>query len=220
MKAKLDCVVTDVVRRFARETTPEEMQARGVRKVRSVSLTRIASLIETAIQNALMQRNLGVVEDHQEAFSEAAREEFVRMIQGGAPQPAPPEAGSALDRLKTQLRTRRQTLAEEQRSLLCGGGQANEADDALEQEMRRVFQAWGGDVERLSPLEQEITQTAVQALRRERNRAEQADLDRQRKEMDLLERRVVKLNNELSSTEAAKCRASPTRTSSLSARAS
>ncbi|MCB9906342.1 MAG: hypothetical protein H6830_01330 [Planctomycetes bacterium] len=202
MNAKIDCVVTDVVRRYARETTPEEMQARGVRTVRSVSLTRVAGLIETAIQTALMQRNLGVVEDHQEAFSEAAREEFVRLIQGGDVVSAPPEAGSALDRLKHQLRHRRQTLAENQRHLLDQGGPAAEADHQLEAELRKVFLAWGGDAGRLSPLEQEIARVAVGALRKERGLAKQADLDRQAKETELLERRVAKLSKELQSTES------------------
>ncbi|MEZ6021290.1 MAG: hypothetical protein R3F17_14720 [Planctomycetota bacterium] len=202
LNAKLDGVVTDVVRRYARETTPEEMQARGVRTVRSVRLTHIAGLIDQAIQTALMNRHLGVVEDHQQAFSEAAREEFVRLMQGGKPSPAPPEAGNALDRLKGQLRTRRHEWRESQANLLSSSEQGGAAEKDLEGELRRVFLAWGGDAERLSPLEQEITQAAVQALRKERTRAEQADLDRQRKEMDLLERRVSKLTKELTNTEA------------------
>lgn len=201
-EAKLDCVVTDVVRRMARETTPEEMQARGVRKVRSVSLSRVAGLIENAIQTALMQRHLGVVEDHQKAFSEAARQEFVRLIEGGSPQAAPPEAEDALDRLKSQLRSRRETLAEDHKSWLTGQSHSNEADQALEGELRQVFVHWGGDSQRLSPLEQEITEVAVRALRQERSRGAQADLERRAKEIDLLERRVAKLSGELHHTEA------------------
>ncbi len=201
-EAKLDSVVTDVVRRMSRETTPEEMQARGVRKVRSVSLSRVAGLIENAIQTALMQRHLGVVEDHQKAFSEAARQEFVRLIEGGSPQAAPPEAEDALDRLKSQLRSRRETLEEDQRSWQTGQGHDSESDQALEGELRQVFVHWGGDSGRLSPLEQEITQVAVRALRQERTRGAQADLARRAKEIDVLERRVAKLSGELHHTEA------------------
>ena len=202
LDVQVDNALTDVVRRWAKETTPEEMQARGVRKVRSVSLSKVAGLIEKAINRALIERTLGSVGDDQEAFSSAAREEFVRLIQGGKPQSAPPEAGSALDQLKSQLRNQRQDLEENQQLLSHKSGVKGPADETLQTDLKSVFGAWGGDAERLSPLEQEIVKVAVGALRQERRRGQQAELDRQKKETDLLERRVAKLNKELQNTEA------------------
>lgn len=202
LDVQIDNALTDVVRRWAKETTPEEMQARGVRKVRSVSLSKVSGLIEKAINRALIERTLGSVGDDQEAFSSAAREEFVRLIQGGKPQSAPPEAGSALDRLKSQLRNQRQDLAENQQLLSHKNGVKGPADEDLQTDLKKVFSSWGGDGERLSPLEQEIVKVAVGALRQERRRGQQAELDRQQKETDLLERRVAKLNKELQNTEA------------------
>ncbi|MFT5198774.1 MAG: hypothetical protein ACI87O_001433 [Planctomycetota bacterium] len=202
MEVPNENALTNVVRRWARETTPEEMQARGVRKVRSVSLSRVAGLIEKAINRALIERTLGSVGDDQEAFSNAAREEFVRLIQGGKPQSAPPEAGSAMDRLKSQLRHQRQDQAENQQLLSVKQGVKGPGDEILHADLKKVFSAWGGDAERLSPLEQEIVKVAVGALRQERRRGQQAELDRQRSETELLARRVAKLNKELQNTEA------------------
>ncbi|MBL4771825.1 MAG: hypothetical protein JKY61_11965 [Planctomycetes bacterium] len=202
MEANLDNALTDVVRRWARETTPQEMHARGVRKVRSVSLSRVAGLIEKAINRALIERTLGSVGEDHEAFSNAAREEFVRLIQGGGPQAAPPEAGSALDQLKSQLRNRRQNQAQNQELLSEKRGIKGPEDETLQSALKGVFTSWGGDAQRLSPLEQEIVKVAVGALRQERRRGQQSELNRQKKETELLARRVAKLNKELKNTEA------------------
>ncbi len=202
MEANFDNALTDVVRRWAKETSPEEMHARGVRKVRSVSLSRVAGLIEKAINRALIERTLGTVGDDHAAFSSAAREEFVRLIQGGKPKSSPPEAGSALDQLKSRLKGQRQNLAENQQLLSHKHGVKGPSDEELQVQLKKVFTSWGGAEERLSPLEQEIMKVAVGALRQERRRGQQAELDRQKKETDLLARRVAKLNKELHSTEA------------------
>lgn len=202
MEVNTDNALTDVVRRWAKETSPEEMHARGVRKVRSVSLSQVAGLIEKAVNRALIERTLGSVGDDHEAFSTAAREEFVRLIQGGKPKDSPPEAGSALDQLKTKLRNQREGLAGNQQLLSEKQGVKGPGDGELQGELKRVFASWGGDEERLSPLEQEIVKVAVGALRQERRRGQQAELDRQKNETDLLARRVAKLNKELHNTEA------------------
>lgn len=210
--------LTEVVRRWARPTTPEELQARGVRSVRSISMDRVAGLIEKAVNRTLLSRTLGgKVEDH-ETFSEAAREEFVRLVRGKKEAPRTlterkPEkkpglslddspAESALGRLKHDLRSRRLELQEQQSALSKGAGLEGSEDHQLEMRLRQIFVAWGGQADELDPLASEVIQASVSELRNERRRSQQKLIDQHRAEMDVLERRLTKLSSELERTEA------------------
>lgn len=204
--------LTEVVRRWARPTTPEEMQARGVRSVRSISLSRMAGLIEKAVNRTLLQRTVGEPgEDHAE-FSQDARSEFMRLLQseqegssGSIPSEA--EAGTALDRLKRDLRVRRGKLRREEEALAREPTVPGEEDARLTQRLRHLFKM----ADLRSPLAQElqlrVTRLAVEELRRERARSRQVLIDQHRSEMDLLERRVTKLMDELKRTEGSLARA-------------
>ena len=101
MDPTLNQALTDVVRRWARPTTPEELAQRGVARLRSVSLSRVANLIEKAVNRTLLARTIGDPGDSERGFSQAARAEFVRMLSAPeGPDPIEKEAVTALDRLK------------------------------------------------------------------------------------------------------------------------
>lgn len=198
--------LTEVVRRWARPTTPEEMQARGVRAVRSISLSRMAGLIEKAVNRTLLQRTVGEPgEDHAE-FTQDARSEFMRLLQSeqaGASDKVPTdeEAGTALDRLKRDLRVRRGKLRQQEEALEREPAVVGEEDARLSQRLQHLFRM----AELRSPLAEElelrVTRLAVGELRKERARSRQVLIDQHRSEMDLLERRVTKLVGELERTE-------------------
>ncbi len=199
--------LTEVVRRWATSTTPEELKARGVRSVRSVSMNRVAGLIEKAVNRTLLSRTLGGSDDEHHAFSEAAREEFVRMVRGIDEGQASDSLGdspaeTALDRLKKDLRQRRVELHQQQTALSVDRGVSSYEDGELEQRLRRVFAAWGAQEESLTPMQEEIVRVSVAELRAERRRSRQVLIDQHRKEMDILERRLTKLSIELERTEA------------------
>jgi hypothetical protein len=208
MDPNLDSAITDAVRRWARPTTVEELQARGVRKVRTVSMTRIAGLLEKAVNRALVARTIGDLGDDTDSFSRAARAEFVKMVKTGEAvesvedETSPAEAGSALDRLKLELRERRAVLQEQQTELTNETAIEGPGDQKLEAKLKRLFQAWGGDPEKPTPLEQDVLRVAVVELQAERRRGRQALIDDHRKQMDTLERRVTKLSGVLESTQA------------------
>lgn len=199
--------LTEVVRRWATTTTPEELKARGVHSVRSVSMNRVAGLIEKAVNRTLLSRTLGGNDDEHHAFSEAAREEFVRMVRGidegqASKSLSDSPAESALDRLKSDLRSRRAELHEQQTALSADRGVSSHEDGELEQRLRRIFVAWGGDEHSLTPMQEEVVRVSIAELRKERRRSRQVLIDQHRKEMDILERRLTKLSIELERTEA------------------
>lgn len=55
--------LTDSVREIGRETTPDELQRRGVRVLRSVGMSEVSRLIEIAVNRTLMERTIGVTSD-------------------------------------------------------------------------------------------------------------------------------------------------------------
>tara|TARA_R110002126_G_scaffold4409_42_gene23325 strand:- start:5202 stop:5984 length:783 start_codon:yes stop_codon:yes gene_type:complete len=205
MDPNLDSAITDAVRRWARPTTVEELQKRGVRNVRSVSMTRIAGLLEKAVNRALVARTIGDLGEDNDSFSRAARAEFVKMVQTGEAvedDTSPAAAGTALDRLKVELRERRAVLQEQQAELTNEAAVEGPSDQQLEAKLKRLFQAWGGDPEKPTPLEKDVVRVAVAELQAERRRGRQALIDNHRKQMDTLERRVTKLSGVLQSTQA------------------
>ena len=125
--------VTQVVRRWSRNTTLAELKERGVETVRTVRMSEVTGLIEKAVNRALLERTLGDPSDLGDAFSRSARDAFVKLVQERAegdsvvqvPAEAPMltsgsmdgTAGTALERLKRDLRERRRVLGEEQKRL-------------------------------------------------------------------------------------------------------
>ena len=208
--------VTQVVRRWSRNTTLAELKERGVETVRTVRMSRVAGLIEKAVNRALLERTLGDPSDLGDAFSRSARDAFVKLVQERAegdsvvqvPAEAPMltsgsmdgTAGTALERLKRDLRERRRVLGEEQKRLAQDVRVSGPGDRELEVTLTRLFGAWGGNPEKPSALESEVMRVGVAALQRERQRGQQAVLDENRRIVDRLEQRVRKLSRTLEET--------------------
>ena len=205
MEPHINEALTDAVRRWAKPTTPEDLQRRGIRRIRSISLTRVASLIEKAVNRTMLARTLGDVPDDAESFSFAARTEFLRMM-GQSPStrddPLQGQAATALERLKQQVAERRRIVEEKRRSLEAGDGAVGAGDIELERKLRDLFLQWGGSATDPSPLEREVIRIAVDELRKERASSERARLDDHQRQIDTLERRIAKLNRLLGETEA------------------
>jgi len=205
MDPKLNEQLTDVVRRWAKPTTPEDLKRRGVKRVRSISLSRVASLIEKAVNRTMMARTLGDFPLDAEGFSVAARSEFMRLVSDSPPtreDPLESQAASALARLKREVAQRRQEVEQQRRNLETVGGAVGAGDEELERKLRDLFAQWGGSRSDPSPLEREVIRLAVAELRQERGRNERARLEEAQKEIELLERRITKLNRLLEQTEA------------------
>lgn len=208
--------VTQVVRRWSRNTTLAELKERGVETVRTVRMSEVTGLIEKAVNRALLERTLGDPSDLGDAFSRSARDAFVKLVQeraeGNSVVQVPAEApmltsgsmdgtaGTALERLKRDLRERRRILGEEQKRLAQDVRVPGPGDHELEVTLTRLFGAWGGNPKKPSALESEVMRVGVAALQRERQLGQQALLDENRRIVDRLEQRVRKLSRTLEET--------------------
>lgn len=213
MDRHLNEALTDAVRRWARPTTPDELKQRGVSRLRSVSMTRVASLIEKAVNRTMLARTLGDYPEDAESFSKDAREEFLRLMDQTDSAPPPPveaEAMNTLGRLKAELAERRRemkAMEAQQRTLGTERGTAGAGDAELERRLRELFVAWGGSPDHPSALEREVIALAVSSLQRERAESERMRLESHRREIDVLERRIAKVTKLLGETEAELLRA-------------
>lgn len=203
----LNEALTDAVRRWARPTTPAELQRRGISRVRSISLSRVASLIEKAVNRTMLARTIGDFPEDADSFSEAARVEFLRLM-GSTPSTKDPKDGvertasSALERLRIELAERRKQVEKEREKLSIVAGAVGEGDKILEEKLRKLFISWGGSKNRTSPLEREVIALSVGELRRERAHMERLRIDGHQSEIELLERRINKLSQLLDKTES------------------
>ncbi|MDP6385752.1 MAG: hypothetical protein QGI93_06105 [Planctomycetota bacterium] len=219
MQPLLNDPITETLRRWSRQTTPDELKQRGVSHLRSVSLTRVSMLIEKAVNRALLARTLhndGDDDDEEsaqfESVSVTARKEFMAMATSDVPveeevSDVQEHAVSALDQLKAELAGRRREVAEQERALRSVGGIAKDADEELATKLRALFVSWGGRADSPSALEREVIELTVQELRRERGNSERERLRHHQDEISVLERRIGKLTKLLSETEGDLARA-------------
>jgi hypothetical protein len=197
----LDSTLTATIRRWAKPTTPKELEARGVKRVRSVSMSRIASLIEKAINRELIARTLDGDTDDALSLSANARAGFLELarheMSGRVDAEAESSAFADLGRLRAELDARRSELEEKERRLesLDPGPE----DDSLERRLRAVFASRAAD--RDPALEAEVVRVALEELAEMRCRAQEKRRAESRRETHQLERRIAKLAGLLEQTE-------------------
>lgn len=199
--AALDSTLTATIRRWAKPTTPKELEARGVKRVRSVSMSRIASLIEKAINRELIARTLDGDTDDALSLSANARAGFLELarneMSGRVDAESESRAFADLDRLRAELEARRSELEEKERRL--EGGDLGVEDDTFERRLRAVFAARSAS--RDPELEGEVVRVALEELGGMRSRAQEKRRAEGRRETRQLERRIAKLAGLLEQTE-------------------
>ena len=207
MNANSNQAQTEAVRQWAMPTTPEDLKRRGVSNLHSVSMSRVANLIEKAVNRTLLARTLDNQADNAESFSTAARNEFMQLL--NSQQPARDElvdveqhAVSAIDQLKSELASRKHEIEREQAAINSVDGVAEAGDDTVREELRALFKKWGGDPANPTTLENEVLEVAVKSLRRERATSQRQRLEIHQRENLQLERRIAKLSQLLEVSEA------------------
>lgn len=109
------------------------------------------------------------------------------------------QARHQLHRLERELDEHRAALAEEERALLEGEtAEGADRDRELEERLRALFAEHSGDPVRL---EQEVVETALAALREERQKVLALRLAEHNRHVERLERRIQKLVRNLEITE-------------------
>lgn len=204
------------IRRWAKTTSVDELAARGVKTVRSVSMARMGALLEKAVNRALIERTLDSDPGDALSLSSSARETFLELTRSEvageaaldeAPGAEPLEgtlqsrATSTLDRLKRELEDRRKAFADHEKQLSDGEIDTAE-DNKLRTRLSDLFATYArpGDDR---TLERETSQLVLTELRKSRRRARQARLEEHHREISTLERRITKLAALLGETEDA-----------------
>lgn len=198
----LTAELTRTVRRWARPTTPSELAARGVERVHAVSLARVGALLEKAVNRALIRRTLDGMPDDALALSASAREEFLRLTRGG-PQDTEritARASSTLDRLKNELARRRAALEVEAKVPHTLHDLRETA--AVEERVRELFVRFSRDAAVPLELEKAVVGVVREAFDDVQRVAREARQREHRRELELLERRIQKLQALLAETEA------------------
>jgi len=72
--------LTDSVREIGRPTTPDELQRRGVRVLRSVGMSEVSRLIEIAVNRTLMERTSGVSSDEMKQLVSEAQDTMGHLL--------------------------------------------------------------------------------------------------------------------------------------------
>ncbi|MEM6671850.1 MAG: hypothetical protein AAF726_03345 [Planctomycetota bacterium] len=204
-RAELDEALTETIRRWGGTTTPEDLEKRGVRKLRTVRMSHVASLIEKAVNRALIARTLDERTDESLAMSESARTEFLRLAKAELDahreqKETERRATSTLDRLRKELADSKKELADRE-SRLDVSVDDSAADDHVTERLRELFaiHAEGKDAQRV--LESRTIDVALEEVRAARSRAREMQLAISRREVDRLERRIEKLTVLLDETE-------------------
>jgi len=194
------------MRAFGTPTTPEDLKARGVARLRSVNLTQMAALIEKAVNRTLIARTLGKLDDGVDSFSHATRNEFIDMLRRGekAPDSVEEQAESELDRLKRELHKRR-IEEKARRETRAAEPQAEpvelERDRDTEEEIRALFAGFRTSGVSMWKLESDIINLVAKRIEEERSKIKDVDRDQYTSELDRLERRIAKLSTVLGRTE-------------------
>ena len=202
-EASLNEELTEAVLRWARPTTPGELEARGVARVHAISLSRVGALLEKAVNRTLIRRTVDGLPDDALALSSSAREEFLRLARGVEAQESTriaQRASSTLARLRTELTKRRAALASEALAphTLHDLGQTAE----VEERIRALFVRFSSDCEVPIALERQVLSVVRQAFDGLQQRERESRQRESRRELDLLERRISKLHALLAESES------------------
>jgi hypothetical protein len=208
---KLTNKLQEAVKKLSYSTTVDQLKRKGIQKVNVVGLDRIVALIEAAVHRTLKARMAGL--ETAEMCGEIAgqtRDEFLRLLHSNeslekAHQEMHGEK-SALEEqvalLRTELQTVQGKLASRESQLAREAKvQAAEEDQHLHEEIHGLLAQRGMDDERTRGLVQEVFGLVRGHLEVERTRVTEARRKEYQTEVELLNRRLAKLNGALAATE-------------------
>ncbi len=208
-KPELNEALLRALHEMGESTTPEQLAASGVTRVRRVSREMVSRMIEKAVNRTLVGRTAGVSETELREYVAKAQNEFNRIVgQQDQIDRTRSQVGDQRVALKEELARIREELAarrgfvetqasrgrieleeRENEQIAARIREALERSEALPQDQRRT--------------EHELIACTLEALESARASAFAAARDRANQETQLLERRVAKLVQSLETTEQA-----------------
>ncbi|MCA8974357.1 MAG: hypothetical protein KDC98_06525 [Planctomycetes bacterium] len=198
----------DAVRQMAFRTSIDNLKKRGVQNVNVLGMDRIIALIEAAVHKSLRTR-LATME--RDAVADATKAEFLRLLRSNEDlQRQKSEIEQQKERAEEEIDQLRRDLATQQQELTL----------RLEQSAVEIANRYDGENARIAKMVSEVMRTlaasgelavedaearvvelVMNIVSGEREEAEKARAALRDREVDLLQRRISKLNESLSQTE-------------------
>jgi hypothetical protein len=198
----------DAVRQMSFRTSLDSLKKKGVQQVSVLGLDRIIALVEAAMHKSLKSRLLGV---EREAVAESTKAEFLRLLRTNEDlQRQKTEIERAREQAEEELDHLRRELTQQQAALRVRleedtVAQANRYEGenaAIAKKIAEVVQALAsGGPASASAVEQRLMELVMDVVNAERQSAEGARAALRDREVDNLQRRIKKLNDNLAATE-------------------
>lgn len=198
----------DAVRQLSFKTSLDSLKKKGVQQVSVLGLDRITSLIEAAVHRSLKSRLVGV---EREAIADATKAEFLRLLR----------SNEDLQRQKSEVEQQREQAEDEIDQLRRELTQNNQAlQIKLERDAVELANRYQGENALIarkvadvvlslaqmpgattSNVEQRMMELVMDVVSGERQSADEARRALHDREVDNLQRRIKKLNDNLAVTE-------------------
>jgi hypothetical protein len=197
---ELNAALAEAVREFAKPTTPDQLEKRGVRTIRSVPVQQISDMIEKAVNRTILERTLGGGTDDLNLLVDQAQSGLLGLLKGVEEVEA---SRGAISRSRTELLDE---LAEMRRERVRATATvAADPNDPTVHKMRvairETFAKLGNTTQEALVIEKQFTEQALVLMEEMRRRAAAAQIRERDAHVDRLERRVRKLAESLEVTE-------------------
>jgi predicted XRE-type DNA-binding protein len=81
-KLQINQALTQAVREFGAPTTPQQLEDRGVQRLRHVSLSQVSDMIEKAVNRTIMERTIGGMTADLGSLADRAQEGLLGLLKG------------------------------------------------------------------------------------------------------------------------------------------
>ena len=198
----------DALRKLSYHTSVEKLRRQGVKRVNVLGLDRVVSLVQEAVYRSLRNRLMGL--DRKQVADET-KEEFLRLMQSNQKLSRDREklrevterSGEELVHLRRELAQQRKLLREKLEQAAHRRLDGAESDDSaiiarVEELSQTLFARRDGDPEELH---KHLLETVLEVVHIERQSAIEAKEELHNREVELLQRRIAKVNQALGDTE-------------------
>jgi len=201
----------DTLRQMSYRTSLESLKKKGVQQVSVLGLDRIIALVEAAVHRSLRSRLGGFERD---AVAGATKAEFVRLLrsnedlqrQKSEVEQQKERAEEEIDQLRRDLSVQRQELEIKLEQGALSVANRYEGENAViaakvADVMKALASQKGEQGLSLALAEEKVMELVMDVITGERKSADEARRALQDREVDLLQRRIGKLNETLGHTE-------------------
>lgn len=199
-KPELNQALSDAIREFGNPTTPHELEARGVQRVRSISMAQISAMIEKAVNRTILERTLGGGQGDLSQLVDHAQVGLLGLLKGVEEVEASRGAiHESRNELMTELAQMRRERA--QSLVLEPAGENDPTVLKMKAAIQESFAKLGRPTPETAAIERALEERALVLLEEARRRAAAAQIRLRDDHIDQLERRITKLVQSLEETE-------------------